>query len=237
MVSDGSGGAILAWQDSRSSTNYDVYASKIFSSGVLPVELVSFNAHPNGSAVELAWKTATEKNNYGFEIERHVLLGSGLESGSQATSIKAQNWARVGFVAGTGASSSPKEYSFADKNLVSGWYAYRIKQIDKNGSFKYTQSAEVEVGLAPKVFTMNQNFPNPFNPSTTLEFTFEQNGNATVKIYNMLGQEVATVFDEVAEAGKTYQARFNASRLTSGVYMSVLESGGKRLFRKMLLVK
>jgi hypothetical protein len=237
MVSDGSGGAILAWQDSRSSTNYDVYASKVFSNGVLPVELTSFNAHPDGSAVELAWKTATEKNNYGFEIERQVLLGSGLESGSQATSIKPQNWARVGFVAGTGASSSPKEYSFADKNLASGWYAYRIKQIDKNGTFKYTQSAEVEVGLAPKAFTLNQNFPNPFNPSTTLEFTFEQNGNATVKIYNMLGQEIATVFDEVAEAGKIYQARFNASRLTSGVYMSVLESGGKRLFRKMLLVK
>jgi hypothetical protein len=124
-----------------------------------------------------------------------------------------------------------------DRNLSVGLYAYRLKQMDRSGRFKYTQEVHVDVGSAPRVFSLAQNYPNPFNPSTTLEFTFEQNGNATVKIYNVLGQEVATVFDQVAEAGRIYQAQFNASRFTSGVYMSVLESGGKRLFRKMLLVK
>jgi hypothetical protein len=188
----------------------------------LPVELTSFNGVAKGKAVELKWATATEVNNYGFEIERR-------ETSSQ--------FSKVGFVAGSGVSSSPHQYSFADRGIPAGRYVYRIKQIDKNGSFKYTQSVDVEVGSAPKAFTLSRNYPDPFNPSTTLEFTLEQNGRAVMKIYNVLGQEVATVFDQQAEAGRIYQAQFNASRFTSGVYMSVLESGGKRLLRKMLLVK
>jgi hypothetical protein len=192
------------------------------SNNPLPVQMTFFTVTADRFDAELRWSTATETNTNGFEIERR-------EVNSQFT--------RIGVVVGAGTSSSPREYTFADRGIPAGRYAYRIKQIDKDGSFKYTQTDEVEVGLAPKAFTLSQNYPNPFNPSTMLEFTFEQNGNATVKIYNMLGQEVATVFNQKAEAGRIYQAQFYASRFTSGVYVSVLESGGKRLLRKMLLVK
>ena len=91
--------------------------------------------------------------------------------------------------------------------------------------------------MAPKELTLGQNYPNPFNPTTMIEFTLQQEGRAVMKIYNTLGQEVATVFDQVAESGRIYQVPFDASRLTSGVYLSVLESGGKRLQQKMLLIK
>jgi hypothetical protein len=204
------------------SVNANSVAKFTDSDNPLPVQMASFTVTADRFGAALRWSTATETNTDRFEIERR-------EVNSQFT--------RVGFVAGAGTSSSLREYTFADRRLTAGRYAYRIKQIDKDGLFKYTHTVEIEVGSAPKAFTLNQNYPNPFNPSTTLEFTFEQNGIATVKVYNMLGQQVATVFDQVAEAGRIYQARFNASRFTSGVYMSVLESGGKRLFRKMLLVK
>ncbi len=228
IVANGTGGAIIAWPDYRSGTNNDIYAQQVGIGNVLPIELVSFSASQERSSVHIRWTTATEINGYGFDIQRNIIRNLNTDISS---------WESIGFVEGAGTSTSPRQYSFEDKTVTPGIYSYRIKQIDKDGSFKYTQTAEVEVGSTPKQFSLSQNYPNPFNPSTTLEFTFEQNGIATVKIYNMLGQQVATVFDQVAEAGKIYQARFNASRFTSGVYMSVLESSGKRLFRKMLLVK
>jgi len=230
IVSDGAGGAIIAWNDARGGAGNDVYAQWVSSTSALPVELVSFVAHPRQSSVELNWTTATETNNYGFEVERRDVA-------IPQSKIGNSQWSKVGFVTATGTSNSPHEYSFVDQNLSPGRYAYRLKQVDKSGTYKYTQIWEVEVGTAPKEFTLGQNYPNPFNPSTTLEFTLEQNGRAKVKIYNMLGQEVATVFDQEAEAGRVYQAQFNAGRLTSGVYVSVLESGGKRLRQKMLLLK
>jgi uncharacterized delta-60 repeat protein len=203
-------------------------AQYLGSSGPLPVELTSFSASVRGNGVELFWETATESNNYGFEIERLQIRNLNFEI---------RNWSQVGFIAGSGTTTSPRQYSFDDNNVVAGRYSYRIKQIDKDGSFKYTQTAEVEVGLVPKEFTLGQNYPNPFNPSTTIEFTLPQDGRATLKVYNVLGQAVATLFDDRAEAGRIYHAQFDAAWFTSGVYVSVLESGGKRLLRKMVLVK
>jgi hypothetical protein len=188
----------------------------------------------------LHWNTVTEVNNSGFDIERCIINPQSAISNLPAETHGVQagsQFSKVGFVSGSGTSAGPKQYSFIDHNLAAGLYSYRLKQIDRSGAFKYTQEVQVDVGTAPKAFTLGQNYPNPFNPSTTLEFTFERNGKATVKIFNILGQEVATVFNQEVEAGRIYQAQFNASHFTSGVYMSVLESGGKRLFRKMLLVK
>jgi len=228
IISDGSGGAIIIWTDPRSGSGNDVYAQWVGSTSVLPVEMVSFAAVVQGAAVALTWTTATEANNFGFEIERQTV------SDHQPA---ISGWSKVGFVPGAGSSSTVRSYSFTDGNLSAGIYEYRLKQIDNHGSFKYSGSSEVEVGTAPKKFSLGQNYPNPFNPTTTIEFTLQQNGRATVKVFNVLGQEVATLFDDNADAGRIYQAQFNASRFTSGVYVSVLESGGKRLVRKMLLVK
>ena len=194
----------------------------------LPVELTSFNASANRLSPQLVWSTATEHENAGWEIERKQI-------GNRQSAIS--NWGAVGFVAGAGNSNAPREYSFADANLTPGKYAYRLKQIDNAGTFSYSQAAELELSGAPKAFTLNDAYPNPFNPSTNIRFTLKDAGFTTLKVFNLLGQEVATLFRGEAEAGTLYQYRFDAKGLTSGVYFSVLESGGQRLMKRLLLVK
>jgi hypothetical protein len=199
----------------------------------LPVELTSFTASANGLNAVLTWKTSTEINNAGFEIERtpahpSPLTGEGQGGGS---------WTTVGSVAGAGTSNSPKSYSFTDKVRRAGTYSYRLKQIDHNGAFKYSQEIQVQVGAAPKVFDLSQNYPNPFNPTTAIAFTVPSDGPTTLKVYNTLGQEVATLFNNVAKAGEFHQATFDGSRLASGIYFARLESGGKQMMKKMIMVK
>ena len=188
----------------------------------LPVEMTSFSASSNRLTAELQWSTATEVNNFGFEIERKTSNDS---------------WTKIGFVAGAGTSTSLHNYSYVDNTVDAGLYQYRIKQIDKNGTFKYSSVMQVETGLAPKILSLGSNYPNPFNPSTSIEFSVPVDGRAALKVYNMLGQEVATLFDGVATAGKLMKVTFDASRLTSGVYFSRLESGGHALVTRMLLMK
>jgi hypothetical protein len=197
-----------------------------FPTSSLPVEMVSFAATANRLTAELKWSTATEVNNFGFDIERRLI------NQSQVT-----NWTKVGFVPGAGTSSSLHNYSYVDNDVQAGLYEYRLKQIDRDGSFKYSKSMQVEVGMAPRVLSLGSNYPNPFNPSTTIEFSVPSDGRATLKVYNVLGQEVATLFDGVAVAGNLNKATFDASRLSSGVYFSRLESGGHALVKRMLLMK
>ena len=127
----------------------------------LPVELSSFSASIIGSAVKLNWRTETEVNNYGFEIQK-----------SQMSNVKSQTeWETIGFVEGYGNSNSPKDYSFTDASVVSGTYSYRLKQIDIDGQFEYSKIIEVNLG-APKKYELAQNFPNPFNPNTVNKVYF-----------------------------------------------------------------
>jgi hypothetical protein len=191
--------------------------------GSVPVELTSFFASIEESNVILEWNTATEVNNYGFDIERRT--------------VPSGTWQKISFVAGLGTSNSPKSYAYADNNVMSGRYAYRLKQIDGTGSFKYSQSVEVEVGILPTVFTLEQNYPNPFNPSTVIRFSVAKAGFAKLLVINILGQQVATLFSGHAEPGTIYPIQFNAASLPSGVYLSVLESNGKQEVKKMLLMK
>ena len=239
IVSDGSGGAIITWEDYRSGTNTDIYAQHIFADGALPVELVSFTAHALRSGVELSWNTATEVNNYGFEVERkQIPLNPPLQGGSRIrTADEAGGFEKLGFVEGNGTTNAPKDYSFNDKSLATGKYLYRLKQIDRDGKFEYSQSVEVAIGQTPALFELAQNYPNPFNPTTTIEFTLPEDGNVSLKIYNMLGQKVATLFDGEAKAGYIQKATFNAAQFASGVYFSRLEFGGKSLLKKIVLMK
>ena len=118
---------------------------------VTPVELVSFNAVLIDNDVQLSWATATETNNSGFEILR-----------------KAQNdqtWGTIGFVPGFGTTTEPKSYSFTDEDVTTGIYKYRLKQIDFDGTFEYSNEIEVSVDFTPKEFVLYQNYPNPFNPN------------------------------------------------------------------------
>ncbi|MEW6061494.1 MAG: LamG-like jellyroll fold domain-containing protein [Bacteroidota bacterium] len=207
----------------------------------LPVELTMFAASVNSRGVELQWATATEVNNFGFEIERRAISDRHLQGDGHFA------WSKVGFVEGSGTTNSPKEYSYTDKNLSNGTYSYRLKQIDRDGKFEYSQSVEVTVANAPKEFALIQNYPNPFNPTTTIQYSVgtdahpsnnNMHGRAftTLKIYDVLGKEVATLVNEVKEAGY-YSATFDASKLSSGIYFARLQSGEKVQLKKMMLIK
>ena len=192
---------------------------------VLPVELSSFTAALNENDITLSWKTSTEVNNRGFEIEKKI---------SEATVLD-NNWNKIGFVKGNGNSNSPKGYSFVDKNLTGGGkYQYRLKQIDNDGRFKYSNIIEVEV--MPNENSLLQNYPNPFNPVTNFKFQIIKPGLVTLKIYDMLGKEVSTIVNEELKAGY-YSYKWDASKLASGIYFYRITAGSYTEVKKMLMIK
>ncbi len=220
MVSD-SNGAHLAWAATFNGEQ-DVYYSYITdTTGSVPVEFSSFTASASENIVTLFWSTATEVNNQGFEIER---------SNDNA------NWRTVGFIEGKGTTSEPQEYFYNDK--LSGYeslrFYYRLKQIDFDGSFKYSDIVEVDV--APSKFSLSQNYPNPFNPMTIISYQLPINSFVTINVYNVLGNEVATLVSERKSAGK-YEVNFDASNLGSGVYFYTLRAENFSQTRKMVLLK
>ncbi|MFA6469868.1 MAG: GLUG motif-containing protein [Bacteroidota bacterium] len=192
----------------------------------LPVELVSFTASAKQHSVELLWKTVTEVNNYGFEIERTVI----------SNQLSAISWSKAGFVEGNGTSNAPKEYSFRDRNVDAEKYSYRLKQIDRNGKFSYSHAVEITIAHTPKEFALEQNYPNPFNPSTVISYQLPVNSPVTMKVYDVIGREVATLVNEVKEAG-SYSVTFDASKLSSGIYFARLQNGDKVQLKKMLMMK
>jgi outer membrane protein assembly factor BamB len=206
---------------------------KAYSDNPVPVELVCIVAQFVGNAtVQLNWQTATEINNCGFEVERRSINGQ-----STVPDLQSQNsqWVRVGFIAGSGTSGSPHKYCFRDCNLVNGRYAYRLKQIDRDGSFKYHGNAVVEI-TAPAEFALAPNFPNPFNPRTTITFSLPSQLLVTLKVFDALGREVSTLVSEELPAG-THTRQWNAADLPSGIYFYRLHAGSFSDTKKLLLVK
>ena len=198
----------------------------------LPITLVYLNAQllNNGNAVQVNWGTLTEINNYGFWIEK--------SHAEQTNYTVIPN----SFTPGNGTTNEPQHYSFTDVNPSHGVWYYRLKQQDLNGTIHYSEGVRIEVltavkELAPKEFTLLQNYPNPFNPSTEIKFSVEVNGLTTLTIYNTLGQQVATLFNDVAEAGQYYRVKLDAATIASGIYFYTLESGQRKDIRKMLLLK
>ncbi len=188
----------------------------------LPVDLVDFNTSVTGADVVLNWATYSEINNAGFEIERTVL--------------PTNTWSRIGQVKGNGSVNTFSKYSYVDRNLQSGIYHYRLKQIDFNGNFEYFQLPEaVTIGVPDKYF-VDQNYPNPFNPHTTIAYGIPQAGNVVLKIFDMAGREVKTLVNEYKDAGY-YVARFDGSSLSSGTYIYRIESGNFVSAKKMVLLK
>ena len=195
----------------------------------LPVELTSFTAEVAEKSVELKWRTATEVNNYGFEVERRAENERHLEGDAHLA------WTKIGFVEGNGTTNAPKSYSFTDKN-ASGKISYRLKQIDRDGKFEYSQTVEVTAVSAPKEFGLEQNYPNPFNPTTAIGYQLSANSFTTLKVYDAIGREVATLVNEVKDAGY-YSAQFNGAKLSSGIYFAKLTSDRKTQMKKLLLLK
>jgi hypothetical protein len=192
----------------------------------LPVQLNSFNYMKMKNQIVLEWQTATEVNNYGFEIERKY---------SGPSDVSNNSWEKIGFVQGNGNSNSPKYYSFIDKNLLSGYYSYRLKQIDYDGSYNYSDVLKVKVDYKPQILDV-KNYPNPFNPITKIYYEIPEDGFVTLKIYNALGKEIKTLINENKIAG-SYEIEFDASGLPTGIYFNVLQVGDKRVVRKMQLIK
>ena len=187
---------------------------------VVPVELVSFNASVNENAVTLSWITATELNNSGFEVQR---------------SNDAEVWENIGFVSGYGTTTEINYYSFIDENLSDGSYAYRLKQVDLNGTYEYSNIVFVDI-ITPIEYELSQNYPNPFNPSTTIQFSIPEGSQVNLKIYNSLGQEIETLVNRFMEAG-VHRVNFSAAGLISGMYFYRLDAGEFTQVRKMTLIK
>ncbi|MDP4197271.1 MAG: LamG-like jellyroll fold domain-containing protein [Bacteroidota bacterium] len=191
----------------------------------MPVELSSFTASNIKSGVDLKWKTATEINNYGFEIERKDENGS---------------WEKIGFVKGNGNSNSQKEYSFVDDKAPAGKIQYRIKQLDLNGQFKYYDAITVSVDV-PKEYKLLQNSPNPFNPTTAIKFQLPVSSFVTVKIYDQIGREVTTLVNEEKPSGSHIVywngKDKNGNSVASGIYLYRLSAGNYVETRKMNLLK
>ncbi len=196
------------------------YASDFLPAGTIPVELMSFEANVSGTSVNLNWSTATELNNSGFEIERKSNL---------------DEWTKISFVAGYGTTSEQKNYSFVDDNLTAGKYNYRLKQIDFDGKFEYSNIIEVDI-IAVEKFELSQNYPNPFNPTTAIKYNLPEAGNVKLSVYNLLGQEVKTLVNGFKNAG-SYTISFDAQNLSSGVYIYKLETNNFNQSRKMTLIK
>ena len=191
----------------------------------LPVELTSFTSSVISNSVKLNWSTSNEQNNSGFEIQKSLVKNKTPEA-----------WSKIGFEEGQGNSSSSADYSFEDKNLSSGKYKYRLKQIDFNGNFEfYDLSNEVVIGI-PASTELMQNYPNPFNPVTNISYRLSENSFVTIKVFDNSGREVKTLLNEFKEAGY-FTTEFNGSDLASGIYFYKLTAGNFVQTKKLSLVK
>lgn len=193
-------------------------------SNPLPVELTSFTAANNNGSILLKWETATEVNNYGFEIQKSIDNNS--------------NWQKIEFIEGAGNSNSTKQYLYNDKNTTGNIIYYRLKQIDIDGTEKFLDEIQIANEL-PEKFTLMQNYPNPFNPSTTIKYTIPSADFVSLKVYDILGNEIAELVNEVKSAG-TYSVDFNSSSypgLATGTYIYTIKAGNYSSSKKFLLLK
>jgi len=168
----------------------------------VPVELTSFSANTTQSGVELKWSTATETNNKGFEVQK---------------SSDNKTFVTFGFVDGKGTTTSIQQYRFVDVSATPGKYFYRLCQVDFSGAYKYSDVVEAQ-GSTPSTFALSQNYPNPFNPTTTMQFSLASDAKVAIKVFDMLGREVANILEGSLSAG-VHQVEFNASKLASGLYV------------------
>ena len=191
----------------------------------LPVELLSCSSSVNDNDVILNWTTATETNNSGFQIERREMKNE-----------RSEEWKTITFVNGNGTTTEPQTYFYKDVNLSVGKYQYRLKQIDFDGTFEYSNIVEAVI-LPPARFSLEQNYPNPFNPSTKIEYAIASSQFVSLKVFNALGQEVETLVNEYQEAGAHSKVYVVNSTLPSGVYYYQLKAGEFIQTRKMILLK
>ncbi len=187
---------------------------------VVPVELSSFSFETSGGKVLLSWETQTETNNRGFEVER---------------SRNSKDWATIGFVDGKGTSTFPNKYKYTDTPLSGGTYYYRLKQVDFTGEQRYSKILEVNLMVITS-FSLEQNYPNPFNPSTTIGYELPVESNVMIKVFDVLGNEVATLVNGKQTAG-VHEVKFDGSKQGSGMYIYRMSTDNVTITKKMILMK
>ncbi len=200
---------------------FDTIYFKVRGEDIIPVELSSFTAIQDKENVTLNWVTQTELNNLGFEIERKN---------------STNDFINIGFVEGNGTSTISNFYTFVDKPEQSDKLFYRLKQIDFDGTYSYSQIIEIDFNSTPIEFALFQNYPNPFNPMTTIKYSVPKTVLVKMNIYDILGREIIVLINEVKTPGN-YEVDFNASNLSSGVYFYRIQAGDFLSTKKMLLVK
>jgi hypothetical protein len=198
------------------------YTLILSGSGALPVELISFNFNVQNDGILLNWKTGTELNNYGFEIER-------------INESETEDWKSISFINGNGTTNTPKEYFFFDERPPVGNLSYRLKQIDNNGSFEYSKSISVNIEN-PSSFKLFQNYPNPFNPATEIRFALNESDFVTLKVFDVQGNEVKNLVNGRKEAG-IHRINFNAADISSGIYFYSIKTSSFSQTKKMMLIK
>jgi hypothetical protein len=220
LVSDGNFGSFVVWQDYSNGNNFDINEGIL--NTITPVHLYSFTSILHDKNATLNWVTVSEQNNSGFDIERKS---------------NTENWIKKGFVKGNGTTNSPFNYSFEDRNLQTGEYYYRLKQIDYNGNFEYYNlSIPVNVGI-PSKFDLSQNYPNPFNPITKINFELPEDTKVNISVFDLSGRTISTIVNEVRTAGY-HTVQFDASEISSGVYLYriITGNGNKFVMTKKLVV-
>ena len=220
---DAYGGYVVPiWTDERAGGyDMDIYTAVV--NPLLPVELTNFAARIVDGNTILEWSTATETNNLGFEIQRS--FNNNKNDGG---------WFTAGFVNGHGTTTSPQKYSFTDRGLGTTVY-YRLKQIDFNGTYQYSEVLKVN-SVSINTIALEQNYPNPFNPSTKIKYQVANDGVVSLKVYNSLGEEVAALVNSYQPAG-SFEADFDGSNLTGGVYFYKLQTGDYVITKKMILLR
>jgi len=186
----------------------------------VPVELTSFSAVSVKNGVELSWSTATETNNKGFEVLR---------------GIDGKAFVTIAFVDGKGTTTSMQQYTFVDTKATSEKYYYRLRQVDFDGTSKFSKVVET-AGAAPTAYALSQNYPNPFNPTTSIQYSVVTAQNVSLKVYDIIGNEVAVLVNEKKEAGN-YSVNFSALNLASGTYLYRLQAGEFVQTKKMTILK
>jgi len=199
----------------------------------LPVELLYFNADTSGTSVLLNWATATEHDNYGFNVLR------------KNVTLNETEWSNISFVSlEPGTSNIPKYYEYEDTSMVPGIYRYQLEQVDVNSGTSYSDSVQIEVPNYVSIseqynylnYSLEQNYPNPFNPVTNIRYSIPSVQFVTLKVFNILGEEVASLVNEEKSAG-IHEVKFNAASLNSGVYIYKIQTEEFYSVKKLLLLK
>ncbi len=242
------GAAALLFEENPSLTNLDLKTTlefltvdlgelgkdNVYGSGLLslslstpvPVKITYFNVYAyNESKIILKWETLSETNNFGFEIEK---------------SKDKLNWRKVGFIKGNGVNCSENLYIFYDNENSAGKYYYRLKQIDFDGSYQYSQIIELKI-LIPEKWEIEQNFPNPFNAETIIKYKIPKNLFVSLKIYDILGKEVKTLVNEFKQSGY-YYVKWDGKNdgfinLPSGIYFYEIKTKEFHQIKKMVLLR